>query len=86
MNKRGLQILERVFIAEVENRLPFQSKSKQVQRLVDEGYIEPMTRSFGRDRFGEISATGYALTHAGRITYCESCKDPEVNGGEKESA
>lgn len=75
VNKRDLQMLERIFTAEIEGRLPFQSKSKQIQRLAEEGYVEPMTRSFGSDRFGEMVATGYALTHAGRIAYCESCKD-----------
>lgn len=77
MNKSDLKILERVFELEISGRLPFQSKSKQVQRLVDTGYLQPMTRSFGTDRFGAIEAKGFALTHAGRITYCESCRDAE---------
>jgi hypothetical protein len=74
MTKRDLAILERVFTAEIEGRLPFQSKSKDLPRLQQQGMVEPMARDFGADRFGQITVHGWALTHAGRIAYCESCK------------
>lgn len=78
MTKRDLQILERIFSAEIDGRLPFQSNSKNMQRLADEGYIEPMTRRLGIDRFGAIDVSGWTLTHLGRMTYCNSCKDEEL--------
>lgn len=78
MTKRDLKMLERIFTAEIEGHLPFQSKSKQMTELHEAGMIEPMTRTFGRDRFGAIEATGWTLTHAGRLAYCESCKDVEI--------
>lgn len=75
MKKSDLQLLERVFTAEIYGRLPFQSKSKQIHRLCDEGYVEPMTKTFP-GRFA-VTVKGYALTHAGRFAYCESCADVE---------
>lgn len=70
-----LKALEKVFAAEIEGRLPFQSKAKVFQRLKDEGLVEPMERRFGSDRFGPIIMSGYQLTHAGRLMYCLSCDD-----------
>lgn len=70
--------LEKIFTAEIQGRLPFQSTSKAMAELVEDGWIEPMTRTFGRDRFGAITATGYQLTARGHITYCEwASKQPE---------
>lgn len=80
MTKADLKFLERIFTAEIEGRLPFQSKSKQLPRLEREGLVEPMTRSFGTDRFGTITAMGWTLTHAGRLAYCESCADLSGEG------
>ena len=71
--KATLNALEKVFAAEIENRLPFQSKARIFQRLVDDGLVEPMERTFGGDRFGAIVVKGYQLTHAGRLLYCSSC-------------
>ena len=64
-------MLERVFAAEVECRLPSQSRSKYMKVLQDKGLIEPMTRTFGKDAFGYITVEGGVLTHPGRILYCE---------------
>lgn len=72
MKKAELAALEKVFAAEIENRLPFQSKAKIFRALCDEGYLEPMERNFGHDRFG-ITVRGYQLSHAGRLAYCLSC-------------
>ncbi len=71
MTKHGLRILERVFDAEIHGRLPFQSKSKEVERMCDEGWLEPTEQKFGP----YVTVRGFTLTHAGRIAYCESCKD-----------
>lgn len=77
MNKTTIKALEKVFVAEIEGRLPFQSKAAIYRRLCDEGLIAPMERTFGRDRFGAITATGYELTHAGRFAYCSTCDDAD---------
>ena len=72
--KATIRALERVFAAEIEGRLPFQSKAKIFRQLADEGLIEPMERKFAGDRiFGAVTVTGWQLTHAGRILYCCSC-------------
>jgi len=77
MNKRELQMLENVFWAEVQDRLPFQTKSKVAHDLAERGYLQHGTRMFGR-----VEVSGYYLTHAGRITYCASCRDvEEVDNG-----
>lgn len=75
MNKATINALERVFAAEVEGRLPFQSKAAIFKQLCEEGLLVPMERNFGRDRLGAITASGYQLTHAGRFAYCASCTD-----------
>lgn len=72
-SKAALNALERVFGAEIEGRLPFQSKAKIFQQLHDDGLVEPMERQFGGDRFGPITVKGWQLTHAGRFLYCSSC-------------
>lgn len=73
--KTILNALEKVFAAEVENRLPFQSKAKIYQQLADDGLIEPMERVFRSSHF-PLTVKGYQLTHAGRILYCSSCELP----------
>lgn len=78
MNKQDLKMLERIFEAEINGRLPFQSKSKHMAQLHEDGLVEPMTRSFGRDRFGAVEVTGWILTLAGHFAYCDSCRDVEV--------
>jgi hypothetical protein len=73
--KAVLKALERVFAAEIEGRLPFQSKARIFYELCRDGLIEPMERVFG-GRF-PITAKGYQLTHAGRLLYCSSCDDDD---------
>ncbi len=73
MTKAELNALEKVFAAEIEDRLPFQSKAKIFHRLCEDGYLQPMERKFGSGRF-VINVTGYQLTHLGRFTFCESCR------------
>lgn len=68
MRKNELCALEKVFEAEIYNRLPFISKAKIYQQLCDDGYLQPMERELG-GRF-PIKLTGYQLTHAGRFVYC----------------
>lgn len=72
LNKAELKILEEAFWAEVENRLPFQTKSKLASDLRDRGFLQD-------DKIvrGTLTVRGYCLTHAGRIVYCASCSDSE---------
>lgn len=71
MTKKKLVALERVYAAEIEDRLPFQSKALIYLDLCDEGLLAPMERTFG-GRF-PVVVKGWQLTHAGRIAYCASC-------------
>ena len=71
--KAELAALEKVFAAEINGRLPFQSKAKIFRQLSEDGLLEPMERKFCIDRFGAVVVNGYQLTHAGRIVYCTSC-------------
>jgi hypothetical protein len=77
MNKTTIRALEKVFAAEIEGRLPFQSKAKIFRQLCDDGLLEPMERKFGGDRFGAVTVAGYQLTHAGRFAYCSTCDDAD---------
>lgn len=48
LTKREMELLGRVWAAEVANLLPAQiGKSKGVTALHDKGYIEPMTTTLG---------------------------------------
>jgi hypothetical protein len=71
--KKTIQALERVFAAEIEGRLPYQSTAKIYAVLHEEGLVEPMERNFGVDRLGTMTVPGWQLTHAGRFLYCSSC-------------
>lgn len=77
VTKSELKALEKVFISEINNCLPLQSKAKIYSRLRDEGYLEDMSRVYGANERFPITVTGYQLTHLGRITYCASCRDAE---------
>lgn len=67
-----IKALEKVFAAEVDGRLPFQSRAKIYDTLNAEGLVARMERKFGSDRFAVV-VTGWELTHAGRLMYCMSC-------------
>jgi hypothetical protein len=70
--KRRLQALERIWIAEIQNRLPLQSKAKVFDELEQQGLVERGQVQY-LDRFGTITVKGWYLTHAGRLLYCSSC-------------
>ncbi|MBC2659791.1 hypothetical protein H7A76_30525 [Pseudomonas sp. MSSRFD41] len=76
MAKSVFNMLEKVFSAEIEGRLPFQTKSKLAKEMEEFGYLE-----FGSERMGIVTVSGYYLTHAGRLAYCEQCRDVEVTHG-----
>ena len=73
--KATLAALEKVFGAEIEGRLPYQSKAHIFQQLGDDGLIEPMVRVYGASERFPVTVTGWQLTHAGRLLYCSSCDE-----------
>lgn len=78
MTKAELNVLEKAFMAEVEDRLPFQPRqSKAVIQCVNDGLLQPMTV-----RSGMVTMSGYQLTHAGRYLYCSSCDSPSGDSHE----
>lgn len=77
MRKTELKVLERVFEAEIYDRLPFQSHAKIYKQLCEDGYLQPMVRELG-GRF-PVKLTGYQLTHAGRFMYCSTCEGESMN-------
>jgi hypothetical protein len=76
MKAAELRALEKVWEAEISDRLPFQSKAKVYKDLSAAGHLEIVHRRFGNggDRFA-VTVEGYSLTHLGRWTYCASCPD-----------
>lgn len=71
--KAELNALEKVFAAEIDGRLPFQSKAKIFTRLCEGGYLEPFERRYGSG-WSAVTVKGYQLSHLGRLTYCASCE------------
>ena len=71
MTKAELDILEKIFAAEITGGV-FQSKSKLVKKLEDEGLIIRVEKNIGNDVFGLIVVSGYRLTMAGNFQYCTS--------------
>lgn len=62
-----LKILQRIFVCEINDRLPFQSKLKALVELEAAGMIEPMKRNFASGIPGvPVVCTGWQLTHKGR--------------------
>lgn len=81
MNKRELDILEKVFSAEICTAVSgdglgiFQTKSKLAQELENGGYLKKETIVLG-GRF-PVTVSGYRLTLLGNFAYCISdrCAD-----------
>lgn len=73
MNKKQLKVLEEAFWAEVEDRVPYQTKSKVAEKLAEEGFLQMLVIEDRR-----LTITGYQLTHAGRIVYCSTCPEPDA--------
>jgi hypothetical protein len=58
LRKAERDALGKVFSAEIENRLPLQSKAKIFEQLKADGLVEFTTINRGRDRFGSINVKG----------------------------
>lgn len=74
--KKVLTALEKVFSAEINGCLPFQSKASIYRDLMAAGLVDSDQRSFGSG-WSAVTVSGYALTHAGRYLYCANCESPE---------
>lgn len=70
MNKRTIDLLEKVFEAEISGRLPYQTKAKLAHEMCTSGLLE-----FGDVKMGSVTVSGFSLTHSGRIAYCEHCRE-----------
>ena len=70
MTKAKMKALERVWIAEVENRLPLQSSALVFHQLHADGMVD-----VDRVKHGPVIVSGWCLTHAGRLTYCLAAGD-----------
>ena len=80
LTKSQLNMLEKIFSAQLDGSL-HETRSKVAKQLETDGYIVREVKNLGKDRFGIISITGYALTLKGNAAYCMSdrCSD-EVEG------
>jgi hypothetical protein len=74
--KSQLAMLEKVFEAEINGRLPFQTKAKTATELVESGHLE-----HGEEMIHGVRVEGYWLTELGRMIYCQSCADVEIPPG-----
>lgn len=74
--QKMLDALGRVFAAEIENRLPFQSKATIYRDLLVAGHVQYMERTMGTG-WSAVRVTGYGLTHRGRYLYCASCRNSD---------
>jgi hypothetical protein len=73
MTKSDLKLLEHIFSAEIEGRLPYQSKAAAYKRLETYGLVEHV--EIALPGILPVIIPGWILTHKGRIAYCESCKE-----------
>lgn len=67
MTKAKLKALERVYAAEIENRLPLQSSALVFHQLLADGMVD-----VDRVQHGPVIVSGWCLTHAGRFAYCSA--------------
>jgi hypothetical protein len=68
----SIKALEKVWIAETEGRLPFQSRAAIYRRLECHGLV----RFDGETISGgslPVRVEGWYLTHSGRLLYCSTC-------------
>lgn len=81
LNKKQLAILERAWETDIAHALKeipypiFQSKSKVVQQLADDGYLRFVQIADRVFRF-----KGYQITHLGIMAYCASMPTTNQNG------
>ena len=69
LTKADVKALGKIFAAEIDGNLPFQSKAQIYLDLCDRGLAAPMTKRLGSGPFAVI-VRGFELTHAGRLRLC----------------
>lgn len=69
MKSNEIKWLEKVWIAEIEDRLPFQSKAAIMKRMEADNLVCQMSVKMG-GRF-PVTVNGWQLTHLGRFFYCD---------------
>jgi len=70
-SKKILSALGKIFAAEIDGMLPYQSRVKIYEDLIAAGLVESMHR---RSPKGFWVEAGYALTEKGRMLYCSNCQ------------
>jgi len=77
MNKKELDMLEKVYDLEIDDRI-YQGKSKIVKTLMDSGHLQAIAYTLPGNKQCPfpIEIKGFGLTHIGREAYCSSdrCK------------
>lgn len=73
MKKADLAILEKVFAAEIEGKPLMKSKSKRIFDLEKQGMVKRVLVKV--QMRNTVYVEGWELTHIGRFTFCDSCKD-----------
>jgi hypothetical protein len=63
--------LGKIFAAEIEGHLPFQSRAAIYKRLAEYGMVEFTTITL--PGAFPVTITGWILTQYGRMRYCQSC-------------
>jgi hypothetical protein len=76
LNHKDFSLLGKIFAAEIGGVLPYQSKSKEYDRLEGMGLVQcgEETRHFN-DGFPPMQIIGWYLTHKGRYMYCSNCDE-----------
>jgi hypothetical protein len=77
LTKKTIDALGKVFLAEINGQLPFQSRAKIYSDLCAEGLLKKTERKFGSG-WSAVKVYGFELTHAGRIAYCATCEDEDA--------
>lgn len=77
LSKKDFLLLEKVFAAELSGHLPFQSRSKQYDRLQKEGYVNRHKVTL-RGGF-PVMIEGWILTLLGHYVYCSNCEEQIEN-------
>ena len=71
--------MERLFGAEIDGKLPLQSRARVYHELQEMKLAEPDERTFGFGPFAVV-VRGWRLTAFGHLTYCTSCADGSSDG------
>lgn len=80
----SLKWLEKIFEAEINDQLPFQTRAKTTfERLAGKNLIEPCVRTVpAMGVWPAIRIEGWQLTHLGRQTYCASVTPDQFKAAE----